>query len=91
MLCIHSNCFPPVIIDTKSWIFEKYVIEMEVSGVFRSAVRGKIEEKIRKKGGGRGPVNGSLSPNGNFSFQRDERAASRPRNAKIVTFSRAAA
>lgn len=79
------------IIDTKSWIFEKHVIEMEVSGVFRSAVRGKIEEKIQKKGGGRRPVNGSLSPNGNFSFQRDERAASRPRNAKIVTFSRAAA
>lgn len=41
------------IIDTKSWIFEKHVIEMEVSGVFRSAVRGKIEEKIQKKEGGR--------------------------------------
>lgn len=81
----------PEIIGTKSWIFEKHVIEMEVSGVFRSAVRGKIEEKIQQKKGGGRPVNGSLSPNGNFSFQRDERAASRPRNAKIVTFSRAAA
>lgn len=39
----------PEIIDTKSWIFEKHVIEMEVSGVFRSAVRGKIEEKIQQK------------------------------------------
>lgn len=91
VLCISIFLFLEII-DTKSWIFEKHVIEMEVSGVFRSAVRGKIEEKIQKKRGeGRRPVNGSLSPNGNFSFQRDERAASRPRNAKIVTFSRAAA
>lgn len=44
----------PEIIDTKSWIFEKHVIEMEVSGVFRSAVRGKIEEKIQQKKGGGG-------------------------------------
>lgn len=44
----------PEIIGTKSWIFEKHVIEMEVSGVFRSAVRGKIEEKIQQKKGGGG-------------------------------------
>lgn len=50
MLYICSNFFLEII-DTKSWIFEKHVIEMEVSGVFRSAVRGKIEEKIQKKGG----------------------------------------
>lgn len=50
MLYICSNFFLEII-DTKSWIFEKHVIEMEVSGVFRSAVPGKIEEKIQKRGG----------------------------------------
>lgn len=63
---------------------------MPGGGVWRlsihSAEQNRGENRKKKR-----PVTGSLSPNGNFSFQRDERAASRPRNAKIVTFSRAAA